>query len=151
MTNSIDKILFQDLSSCDPGEVTKRTGALYDEKKGSYRVSIWGNSYDVLPQQCRIKSRGQVPGAYRDYWYLFMLHYLMGAKEIPVSGQWISEKDIPGGMGFFRGPIPYPHSLWPRRLGMTFPVFWVSAKGLAVNPFPWPMLPFLSRSPHGFQ
>ncbi len=29
MTHLIDKILFQDLLSCDPGEVTKRTGALY--------------------------------------------------------------------------------------------------------------------------
>ncbi len=136
MTHLIDKILFQDLSSCDPGEVTKRTGALYDEKKGSYRVSIWGNSYDVLPRQCRIKSRGQGSGAYRDYLYLFMLHYLMGAKEIPVSGQWISEKDIPGGMGFFRGPHTLPAQLVAQAFGNDLSGFLGAGKRLGGKPLP---------------
>jgi hypothetical protein len=130
MTHLIDKILFQDLLSCDPEEVTKRTGALYDEKKGSYRICIWGNSYNVLPRQCRIKPRGKGPGTYREYLYLFMLHYLMKAKEIPISGEWISEKDIPGGTGFFRGPHTLPTQLVSQVFGNDLPGFLAAGKRL---------------------
>jgi hypothetical protein len=136
MKYSIDKILFQDLLSCDPEEVTKRTGALYDEKKGAYRVSIWGNFYDVLPRQCLIKSRGKEAGAHRDYLYLFILHYLMGAKKIPVSGEWISEKDIPGGSGFFRGPHTLPTHLVAQKFGHDLPGFLSAGKRLGGIPLP---------------
>lgn len=136
MTDLIDKILFQDLLSCDPVEVKKRTGALYDEKKGVYRVCIWGNSYDVLPRQFLIKPRGKGPGTYRDYLYLFILHYLMKAKEVPVSGEWISEKDIPGGTGFFRGPHTLPTQLVSQAFGNDLPGFLDAGKRLGGTPLP---------------
>ena len=130
MTDLIDKILFQDLLSCDPGEVAKRTGALYDEKKGSYGIGVWGNFYEVLPRECRIQSRGEGSGTFQDYLYLFILHYLMKAKEIPVTGEWISEKDIPGGSGFFRGPHTLPTHLVAQKFGKDLAGFLEAGKRL---------------------
>jgi hypothetical protein len=104
MTQSIDNILFPDLLDCDSKDVIRRTKVLYDEKKGCYRVCVWGHIYDVTPGQCRITPQAKEHDTYRDYLYLFILHYLMKAKNISLSGQWISEKDITGGAAFFRGP-----------------------------------------------
>jgi hypothetical protein len=136
MTDLIDKILFQDLLSCDPPEVTKRTGALYDEQTGSYEIHIWGNGYEVQPRQCRITPRSKGSRVYRDYLYLFILHYLMKAKEIPVSGQWVSEKDIPGGAGFFRGPHALPTHLVAHTFGNDPAGFLDVGKKLGGTPLP---------------
>ncbi|MDY7037806.1 MAG: DUF3786 domain-containing protein, partial [Thermodesulfobacteriota bacterium] len=46
-----------------------------------------------------------------DYFYLFIIHYLLKSKEIEISNEWISEKDIPGGVSFFRGPHKIPSHL----------------------------------------
>ena len=39
---------------------------------------------------------------------LFIVYYLLRSKDINVSKEWISEKDIPGGATFFRGPHKIP-------------------------------------------
>jgi hypothetical protein len=136
MTQLIDEILFRDLLSCNPKDVTKRTGALYDEKNGWYRVNIWGHAYDVIPDQCRINACGQGARTHRDYLYLFMLHYLMKAKNIALSGQWISEKDITGGAAFFRGPHTLPTQVLARAFGEDLPAFLAAGKRLGGSPLP---------------
>ncbi len=45
------------------------------------------------------------------YFDLFVMHYLLSATETPPAGQWISEKIIPGGTTFFRGPHEVPTHL----------------------------------------
>lgn len=40
--------------------------------------------------------------------YVFIIHYLLTSKEIEISNEWISEKDISGGATFFRGPHEIP-------------------------------------------
>ncbi|MCP3943998.1 MAG: DUF3786 domain-containing protein [Desulfobacteraceae bacterium] len=136
MTQLIDKILFRDLLSCDSEDVTKRTGALYDKKKGHYSIKIWGNFYDVMPEQYLIKPREQKVDTYRDYLYLFMLHYLMKVKQIPLSGQWISEKDIPGGVGFFRGPHTLPTEILAQVFGNDLSGFLVAGERLGGKSLP---------------
>jgi hypothetical protein len=136
MTQLIDEILFRDLLSWDPEDVTKRTGALYDEKKGHYRVDIWGNAYDVMPEQCRIEARGHGARTHRDYLYLFILHYLMKAKDIPLSGQWISEKDVIGGEAFFRGPHTLPTQILAQAFGNDLSGFLGAGRSLGGIPVP---------------
>jgi len=45
------------------------------------------------------------------------LYYLLRSKEIKVSKEWISEKDIPGGATFFRSPHKIPTQLIEQRYG----------------------------------
>ncbi len=136
MNQFIDEILFRDLLSCDPDDVIKRTGALYDEKKRCYRVTIWGNIYDVMPEQSCIKPVDQWHDTYQDYLYLFMLHYLMKAQDIPLSGQWVSEKDISGGAAFFRGPHLLPTHIPAQAFGNDLSGFSDAAKRLGGRPVP---------------
>jgi hypothetical protein len=42
---------------------------------------------------------------------LFIIHYLLKSKEIGILNEWISEKDVPGGTTFFRGPHEIPTNL----------------------------------------
>ncbi len=60
----------------------------------------------------------------------------MKAKNIPLSGQWISEKDIPGGSGFFRGPHTLPTQLVAQAFGNDLPGFLGAGKRLGGKPLP---------------
>jgi hypothetical protein len=52
-----------------------------------------------------------------EYFHLFMVHYLLTVKAVEISGEWISEKDMPGGAAFFRGPHEIPTRLIADRFG----------------------------------
>ena len=111
MTASIDRIHFNDLAACDPQDVCRRSGAQYDDQNGCYRLVVWGQAYAIDANRCRIDCLSDSARPCHDYLYLFMVHYLLSVQEIDVAGQWISEKDLPGGAAFFRGPHEIPTRL----------------------------------------
>ena len=111
MTDLINKIHFQDLSEQDPKDVCRRALCKYDDVKELYKLSVWGDEYKIFPNQLKIKCMGNDTQGFHDYFYLFVIHYLLKAKEIELSNEWISEKDIPGGTTFFRGPHEIPTKL----------------------------------------
>jgi len=111
MTNSVDMIYFQELAEQDPKDVCRRTLCKYDDKNKSYTLSVWGDEYAVYPHEFkidRITNNFQSP---HDLFYLFIIYYLLKSKELEISNEWISEKDIPGGVTFFRGPHKIPTHL----------------------------------------
>lgn len=134
MSDLIDTVLFKDLESCDPGDVIARTGCSYDEKAGSYLVSVWGCLYDVMPRECSITAREGGHTSHKEYLYLFILHYLMKASLAPLSGRWISEKDMPGGAAFFRGPHTIPARLIARAFDNNLDDFILRCEGLGGKP-----------------
>ena len=52
-----------------------------------------------------------------------MVHYLLKSKEIKIVNEWISEKDIPGGTTFFRGPHAIPTNLISTRFNSNINEF----------------------------
>ena len=111
MTELVDRIYFQELAEQDPGEVCQRALCFYDAADRFYGLSVWGTPYRIYPHLGRIEGMGRKSPGLHAYFDLFMVHYLLGAKEIETTGQWISEKDIPGGSAFFRGPHAIPTHL----------------------------------------
>ena len=111
MTNSIDKIHFQDLAKQDPADVCRRALCKYDDVKQFYTVSVWGEEYAIYPHEFKIDRIGNNVQSPHDYLCLFIIHYLLKSKEIEIAGEWISEKDVPGGTTFFRGPHAIPTHL----------------------------------------
>jgi hypothetical protein len=89
----------------------------YDAAAGTYGLTVWGRHYAVDPRQGRIFCASPDPEPLHPYFDLFAVHYLRSAKEIPPAGQWISEKDIPGGTTFFRGPHAVPVHVIASRFG----------------------------------
>ena len=115
MTNSVDMIYFQELGEQDPKDVCRRTLCKYDDENKFYTLSVWGDEYAVYPHEFkidRITNNFQSP---HDLFYLFIIYYLLKSKEIEISNEWISEKDIPGGVTFFRGPHEIPTHLISNR------------------------------------
>lgn len=111
MTTAADDRFFQDLTKEDPQEVCKRAVCAYDPEAGMYSLSVWRQEYAVYPHRSKVDAIGKAPPDKRYYMELFIVHYLLGAKETPLRNQWISEKDIPGGPTFFRGPHLIPTHL----------------------------------------
>jgi len=104
----VDALFFTQLLQQDPADVCRRTGCTYDAAAGTFRLTVWGKEYVVDPRQGRISCAGPDRERLHPYFDLFVVHYLLSATEIPPAGQWISEKDIPGGPTFFRGPHEVP-------------------------------------------
>ncbi|MBI4620172.1 MAG: DUF3786 domain-containing protein [Desulfobacterales bacterium] len=111
MTNSIDIIYFQELSEQDPKDVCRRALCKYDEVNKFFTLSVWGDEYVIYPHELKIDRISKNVQSPHDYFYLFIIHYLLKSKEIDICNEWISEKDIPCGTTFFRGPHKIPTNL----------------------------------------
>ncbi len=108
MENSIDKGYFLELAQKDPKEVCRMALCDYDPVKKGYRLFVWGEEFGIYPHESKIiRLEDDKP----DISFLFglvIIYYLLRSKDITVSKEWISEKDIPGGPTFFRGPHKIP-------------------------------------------
>ena len=111
MTDLIDRIYFQELSERKPKDVCRRASCEYDDINDLFILSVWGKEYGIFPNQFKIKCMDNKIQSLHDYFYLFIIHYLLTSKEIEITNEWISEKDIPGGTTFFRGPHEIPTNL----------------------------------------
>jgi len=111
MNDTLDSIHFNRLSEFDPDEVCKRALCGYDAGDRCYILTVWNRTFRIYPEDARIIHEADGEPLGNLYVGLFALHYLMTAKEIAVKNEWISVKDIPGGVTFFRGPHAVPVDL----------------------------------------
>ena len=108
MTNSIDESYFLELAEKNPEEVCRLALCDYDPMKKEYRISVWGEDYGIYPQDSQIMRLQENNPDVGHLLGLFIIYYLLRSKDISISKEWISEKDIPGGATFFRGPHKIP-------------------------------------------
>lgn len=106
----IDASYWEELISLDPLRVCRRTAVDYDPEKEAYSVPMLHRRYTVYPCR-RLITREADPAAeshlYGDILFdeaLVLVLYLLRAQEIPLAGRQQTEKDLPGGETFFRGP-----------------------------------------------
>jgi hypothetical protein len=100
----ISEDLWNTLRGLDTIDVEKRSLSKYDPEIQSYRLRILNRDYDISPANRSIKrvrsSPDQSPGFYLQ---LAAVNYLIGAKDLPLSGRWTAETQFPTGPMFFRG------------------------------------------------
>lgn len=108
MTNSIDESYFLELAEKNSEEVCRLALCDYDPLKKGYRISVWGEVYGIYPQESKITRLQENNPDVSHLLGLFIIYYLLRSKDISISKEWISEKDIPGGATFFRGPHKIP-------------------------------------------
>lgn len=115
MTALVDNFFLTQLNKQDPADVCRRSLCAYDETDRTYRATVWGDQYVVDPEKAKITCIDTKHEPLHPYFDLFVVHYLLGCREMQPAGQWISEKDIAGGATFFRGPHEIPaHSIASR-------------------------------------
>ena len=108
MKNSVDESYFIELAEKNPQDVCRLALCDYDPIEKKYRISVWGEDYGIYPGESKIiRFQDNNPDVGR-LLGLFIIYYLLRSKDINISKEWISEKDIPGGATFFRGPHKIP-------------------------------------------
>lgn len=117
MNYEIDDMLFEALEGFAPKEVCLRTQCRYDQERQRYCLNYWGDDYRVDCRNKSIAAPALPASSSLGYLPVFIINYLMQIKSVPLTGQWISEKDLPGGVTFFRGPHEIPTSLISSRFG----------------------------------
>lgn len=109
MKNLIDDRYFQELSEAPPNDICRNAGCKYNKDTKTYSMIVWGDKFIINPAEKTIKNVSDNFISH-DYFALFVIYYLLNAKETIMQNEWISEKDIPGGSTFFRGPHEIPTS-----------------------------------------
>ncbi|MBU0544654.1 MAG: DUF3786 domain-containing protein [Proteobacteria bacterium] len=115
MTYSIDISYFKELAGKNPEDICRIALCDYDIKIKAYILTVWGEDYGIYPDECKIAPLRNRKSDLNTLFGLFIIYYLLKSKDIKVSGEWISEKDIPGGTTFFRGPHKIPTQLIERQ------------------------------------
>jgi hypothetical protein len=98
----IDPLLWEKLSLADPEEIARNAMVRFDPDAGAYTVPFFNADIVVYPELRRLELTGQEPASSQDFQLcLVILHYLLDSVDVPLSGKWVSEKDLPGGTLFF--------------------------------------------------
>lgn len=123
MPDYIDKLYFSELTDANPETLCRNNRCRYIPDKRQYLLSVWGDQYLINPIDSKIEHATAPITPPHDYFYLFIIYYLLRVEDIPLSGEWISEKDLPGGPTFFRGPHLIPTDLISGRFGDDLQAF----------------------------
>lgn len=105
----MDQGYWHQLAGLDPAGVCRRSGAVRD--RDGYRLRVLGSEYLVVPGEQRISRTGgncrSVP-AISGNLELIAVHYLIGAKDLPATGEWVGLQDLGSGSRFFASPAHVP-------------------------------------------
>jgi hypothetical protein len=124
--------LWQKLREQKPEDVCRRTQA--KPGPGGYLLQFLCREVAVSLADGRIGGELADPLLEDQELELLLLTYLTQAEETPPSNAWITEKDLPGGSLFFRGPHALPVQPLVRRFGTDREAFRKAAVGLGGTP-----------------
>ncbi len=104
----IHQELWNTLKKQAPAEVERRSLAFYNAKNECFTLKILNRDYFIYPKEQNIHAVDGPSEPPAFFLHLAAVNYLIGAKDIPLDGRWVSEKELPSGPMFFRGPHEMP-------------------------------------------
>jgi len=103
----VDDELWKALQKADPAIISRNCDVSFDHQQELYLIPVLDEVYSVFPKDKKITTPTAGDASQeklRVERTLFLLHYLLGTKNIPLEGKRVSEKELKGGEMFFRGP-----------------------------------------------
>jgi hypothetical protein len=94
---------WQDLLGLDPPDICRRGLVTFLPGKG-FLIPFLNRPYVCQPETARIWREDYPEKSLSFQEYLVLLVYLQRAQESPLDGKKVSERELPGGELFFRGP-----------------------------------------------
>ncbi len=86
---------WKELIGQDYSEVARRTDTEFDESERVFRIKFMGDDYLVKPDSMEVIIAG---GDFTNPFYAFLiLHYLIGAKDVPLANEVMSFRELYGG------------------------------------------------------
>lgn len=135
MTNFVDITYFRELADQDSQSICRRIpDCRYEEADRCYILPVWNQEYRVWPREQKIECTGGGAPVPHELFYFFIIYYLLRATKTEAAGHWISEKDMPGGVTFFRGPHQIPTRVISRRFGNNIDEFSQRCRRLSGTP-----------------
>ncbi len=107
MSDPVDKRLFAELGTKSHNEIIFPPFCDYDPRDKCYIIKAWGGEYLVYPDRGEVQA-GKNTAKAHDYFYVFLVNYLLSPKLAEPALEWLSVKDLVGGVTFFRGPHEIP-------------------------------------------
>ncbi len=127
----IDAALWDGLRAADPESICDNALVEYDPENDFYTVPFLGVPLRVFPEDEAVQAPEHIAYPGNDFELkLVLLHYLLEAEDIDFSRKWISEKDIPSGETFFRGPHRLPIDDLLRVFGSDLDLFQAASERL---------------------
>jgi len=117
MCHKLDPVYFRKLEELDPHETAKRSLCVYDTAARLYRVPFLKWEYEVQAEHLSIAPATPEARPLSADLGLLLLSYLIRSKEVPLTNNWISEKELPGGALFFQGPHAIRNDEMAKRFG----------------------------------
>lgn len=115
MTEIIDNSYFTELNAATPEAICRKGRCRYIADLNQYAIEVWGDMYIFNLNNSKIEHVIATNPQPHKYFDLFVMYYLLRGKDILLSEEWVSEKDLPGGPTFFRGPHQIPTDLISKR------------------------------------
>lgn len=103
----VDDALWKTLQKANPETISRNCEVSFDHRQERYLVPVLDEVYSVFPKNKTIIKLPESDASQEKFQVelsLFLLHYLLGTKNIPLAGKRVSEKELKGGEMFFRGP-----------------------------------------------
>ncbi len=133
----VDPLLWETLRGRDPATVSANAMVRFDEARRVYRVPFLDIELLCFLDEERIEpTRSSDHHRLSFELVLAVLHYLLEARMKPLLGKWVSEKDVPGGELFFRGPHAIPTDRLLSIFGANPELFRLAAERLGGTPVP---------------
>jgi hypothetical protein len=143
------------ITELDPGDVSHRTKAAFNELAGHYVLSVFNVEITISPKEKKICGDSQLAevllGTLRQYSRLSILWYLINSKDIPLSGNLIKPDDLSGGLIFGKGTHILPFNRISERFGKDSSGFLARGRELggeqlgytdvSLRLFPFPRVP----------
>ncbi len=134
MPEIIDQSYFAELRNANPDQLCKNDRCSYIPDKQQYSLEVWGDQYLVDLINSKIDHVAAIGPPPHEYFDLFVIYYLLRVKDIHLREEWVSEKDLPGGPTFFRGPHLIPTDLISKRFGNDLQAFKTWCEKLGGSP-----------------
>jgi|LQYC01.1.fsa_nt_gi hypothetical protein len=103
----VDDELWGALQKADPETISRNCDVSFDHKQELYLIPVLDEVYGVSPKNKKITKLPEGDASqekFRVERILFLLHYLLETKNIPLERRRVSGKELKGGEMFFRGP-----------------------------------------------
>ncbi len=134
MCHQMHKWFFDQLLERPPSEIARDAMCDYDAGRSCFLVEFWGEDLEVFAEKAMIVNAATGAPVTDVELGLVVLFYLLGASRGRVSGEWISEKDLPGGVSFFVGAHSVPAAMFTRRFGEDVEAFKKACEKLGGEP-----------------
>jgi hypothetical protein len=129
---------WEQLQALDHHDVCARLPVRFDGASQAYYVPFMGKEYVVSLESKAIGGPEHDSLVQDDEFMLLLLVYLLSARNVPLAGKWVSEKEIQGGALFFKGPHALPIQLLIGRFGSDVSAFIKTSKacgGKSINEY----------------